>query len=360
MGRASPSDARLRGCVTSRVDIGLWLCYKLAACPISKSLYSSALDSMIAFLLRSIRNSASMFLLVTACGMLHAQEFTLPPLEQYDGAGQYGDSGEVLPSPSDTIPSVSEVVPYQSANDVIDDTSSHWSIFPDVMGWNEPSGWFLPSVWERSLEVGINGSEGNAQAFSLVASTRLKRETDRSVMKTEIVYGRSEANSVLTQHYGFWDSRWDFKLGDSRWSYFNLFRLEFDEFKAFDYRLTLSSGLGYDIIKTDARKLTGRFGAGVSREFGGGDERYIPEAVFGMDYEHQLTKRQKLVATADYFPSWDDFGDYRIVANASWELLLDEETNLSLKIGAIDRYDSTPFGREPNDIDYFVTLLWKL
>ena len=32
------------------------------------------------------------------------------------------------------------------------------------------------------------------------------------------------------------------------------------------------------------------------------------------------------------------------MTNAYWEILLDEETNLSLKLGAVDRYDSTPNG----------------
>ncbi len=229
----------------------------------------------------------------------------------------------------------------------------------NVRSWIMPSRWFLSPIWERSIELGINGSEGNAQSLSLVTSGRVKRETERSILRTEIVYGKSKANSVLTQHYGFLESRWDLKMGESRWSYFNMFRLEYDEFKVFDYRVSLSTGVGYAFIQRDTMKLAGRFGAGGSREFGGGDEIWVPEAVFGADYEHQLSKRQKLSANVDYFPAWEDFANYRIVSKASWELLLDEETNLSLKIGLIDRYDSTPFGLKPNDVDYFVTLLWK-
>ena len=44
----------------------------------------------------------------------------------------------------------------------------------------------------------------------------------------------------------------------------------------------------------------------------------------------------------------------------SWELVLDDVNNLSLKVGVIDRYDSTPNGAEPNDVDYSVLLLWSL
>ena len=259
------------------------------------------------------------------------------------------------------VRSISDMVPAEEVHlSVPCDVGSGSSLMDqNVRSWITPSRWFLPPIWELSIELGINGSDGNAQSISLLTSGHVKRETERSILQTEIVYGKSEANSVLTQHYGFFESRWDLKMGESRWSYFNMFRLEFDEFKVFDYRVSLSTGVGYAFIDRDTRQLAGRFGSGASREFGGGDETWVPEAVFGADYEHKLSKRQKLSANVDYFPAWEDFADFRVVSKASWELLLDEETNLNLKIGLIDRYDSTPFGLRPNDVDYFVTLLWK-
>lgn len=232
-------------------------------------------------------------------------------------------------------------------------------LFPEV-SWINPTTWMAGPAWDKGFELGINGSEGNAQALSLMTAGRIKRETDRSTWGIDIVYAKTESRNVLTQHYAFLNSRYDYKLGDSRWSLFNITRIEYDEFKAFDLRLAMNAGLGYNFIRTDTRKLTGRFGAGASREFGGTNEDWIPEAVFGADYEHKLSKRQKLSITSDYYPSWEDFRDYRLVTQASWELLLDEETNLSLKVGLLDRYDSTPQGLQPNDLDYFITLLWKL
>lgn len=232
-------------------------------------------------------------------------------------------------------------------------------IFPDT-AWMNPTTWLSGPYWEKGIELGINGSEGNAQAFSMMAAGRLKRETDRSILGVDIVYAKTEAQDVMTQHYAFLNSRLDYKLGDSRWTLFNITRLEYDEFKAFDLRLAINGGIGYDFIKTDTRKLTGRFGAGASREFGGADDSWVAEAVFGADYIHKISDRQRLAITSDYYPSWADFTDYRLVTQASWELLLDEETNLSLKIGLLDRYDSTPQGLQHNDLDYFITLLWKM
>ena len=233
--------------------------------------------------------------------------------------------------------------------------------YVEPVEWYNPTTWFVGPHWEKGLELGINGSSGNAQAFSLLSAGRLRRETDRSILGIDIVYAKTEANEVLTQHYAFLNSRFDYKLGESRWSLWNVTRLEYDEFKAFDLRLAINGGLGYDFIRNDRRKLTGRFGAGASREFGGENEEWVPEAVFGGDYLHKISDKQRLNITTDYYPAWEDFADYRLVTQAAWEMLLDEATNLSLKIGVLDRYDSTPgLGLKENDLDYFITLLWKL
>jgi len=232
--------------------------------------------------------------------------------------------------------------------------------FPDLTTWLNPTRWFIGPTWEKGIELGINGSKGNAQAFSLLAASGLRRETDRSIVGIDAVYAKTKANNMLTQEYAFFNLRLDYKLGDSRWSLFNITRLEHDKFKAFNFRLAINGGIGYELIRTDSRKLTGRFGTGASGEFGGVSDEWIPEAVFGADYTHKISDRQRLSITSDYYPSWDDFVDYRMVTQASWELLLDEETNLSLKIGLLDRYDSTPLGLRPNDVDYFIALLWKM
>lgn len=268
----------------------------------------------------------------------------------------------ILPSPAESIGASLPVADSRSGQgdfSTVDPQASTFNIFPDT-SWIVPVQWFSGPTWEKSIEIGINGSEGNAQALSLLTSGRLSRETDTTKWGIDIVYAKTEAESVLTQHYAFLNSRFDYNLGEGRWSLFNITRLEYDEFKAFDLRLAINGGLGYDIIDTETRKLTGRFGAGASREFGGVDEDWVPEAVFGGDYTHKLSKRQKLTLTTDYYPTWEDFKDYRLVTQASWELLLDEETNLSLKVGLLDRYDSTPQGLKANDVDYFITLLWKM
>ncbi|MCA9262546.1 MAG: DUF481 domain-containing protein, partial [Planctomycetales bacterium] len=228
------------------------------------------------------------------------------------------------------------------------------------MTWYNSMTWLSAEYWEGSVEVGMNGATGNADSLSFRTGFDLDRITPAYDWKIDLTYSRAQANGVENQHNALFNSSWDWKFANTRWSAFTRTSLEYDQFKSFDLRVALNGGLAYQLIDTEFTKLKNRFGAGASKEFGGPDDSWKPEAVFGFDFSHQFSARHKAEATVDYYPSWSDFSDYRIVTDASWQVLLDEATNLSLKIGVIDRYDSTPNGAEQNDLNYSMLLLWKI
>ena len=225
--------------------------------------------------------------------------------------------------------------------------------------WRSTDGWFDPDLWKMSLELGTNGATGNTDTISLKTGSEVVRETDFSKLFLKISYAKTEANSAETQNFGLFDVGHDWKFGDSPWEFFAKLQLAYDEFKAFDSRLALNSGVGYAWLKNKVITFKSRFGAGTSREFGGPVDQWIPEALFGLDYEHKLTEKQKLTAKVEYFPDWSDFASYRIVSDLSWEVMLDEVADLSLKFALIDQYDSTPSGVKPNDLNYSAVLIWK-
>lgn len=232
---------------------------------------------------------------------------------------------------------------------------------PEAGGlWMPAASWFRRKIWSGSVELGINGAAGNSESFSLTGGGDLVRKTERSKLEVELDYNKTHANSVETQHNALQMGRYEWLFADSPWTLFALERAVYDEFRAFDLRLILNAGVGYRLVDLEYTQLTGRFGSGVSREFGGLNDRWSPEASFGADFEHQITPLQKLTATLDYYPEWGDFRDYRLFSEMAWELVLHEASNLSLKLSVVDRYDSTPDGRKPNDINYAVLLLWKL
>jgi hypothetical protein len=79
----------------------------------------------------------------------------------------------------------------------------------------------------------------------------------------------------------------------------------------------------------------------------------------GASFEHRLTRRQKLIASSDFYPDLGDIQDYRVRSNAAWEVKIDPPARLSLRIGAIDRFDSSPNGKKKNDLDYSTLIVWE-
>ena len=109
---------------------------------------------------------------------------------------------------------------------------------------------------------------------------------------------------------------------------------EWDEFKAFDYRIALHGGLGFEVFKFDDRFLKLRFGAGASREVGGTVDEWLPELQFGGDWERQLTDTLKLYANVDYYPNVEDFADYRLNVLSGLEFVIDAERNINFRMFA--------------------------
>lgn len=226
--------------------------------------------------------------------------------------------------------------------------------------WYQPAYWFGPMPWDAGIELGINGSQGNNETFSMRAGGHLKRKTPNWKFDSSLAYNKNAANGLETQNNGKQDMRLDRILDDSPWSLFLLENLIYDEFQAWDLQLSVNSGVGYQFINTELTDLTGRFGAGALREFGGPNDNWEPTALFGLDYAEQVTKIQKFTAKVDYYPEWADFTRYRIVSDLAWQIDLDCPENISLKLSLIDWYDSTPDGAEPNSFNYAVLLIWSL
>ncbi|QDT03615.1 hypothetical protein K227x_19990 [Rubripirellula lacrimiformis] len=275
------------------------------------------------------------------------------PLRSGDGSMSLQDPtgtsvDQILPSASDQIiqqlnaGTTAEVAPLQE----------------EVIRWYQyPASWM--KGWDSHAEFGLDGSGGNAETLAIQTGLETKRKTDQYTFSLDVDYRQASSRGVTTEDNGRFNLDYDRLLGDSAWSVFGKYGMEWDKFKAFDLRLNVNGGLGYHWIRTDDASLVTRFGAGASKEIGSPDDAWSPEAVFGIDAERQLTSRQKLKGKIDYFPAWEDFADYRMVADASWEILLDGSDNLSLKLSVTDRYDSTPQGAKPNDIYYSLLLLYK-
>lgn len=226
--------------------------------------------------------------------------------------------------------------------------------------WYQPSYWLRPPGWDTAIELGINGSSGTSESFSMRTGGYVKRETEHRKLDFNIYYNRTQAGGVETQNNSLATFRHDWLFPESPWTVYILTQLFYDEFQAFDLNTNVNGGIGYRLLDNDWVELIGRLGSGASREFGGVDNRWVPEAQFGLDYEQKISETQKFTTTVDYFPEWDDFAHHRLLTDIGYEVELLVPSNVSLKIAATNRYDSDPNGADPNNLNYSVLLLWKL
>ncbi len=216
-----------------------------------------------------------------------------------------------------------------------------------------------PKIWDGSFELGNSGSSGNSKTFNFTFGFNAKRKTDFDLLTINANYLKNTSGGVQTANRLFSEARNEWLWKDSRWTPYLHGTLLYDEFQAFDVRVQSDAGCGYQFVNNDITRLVGRTGFGASREIGGPDDSWAPEAVFGLDLQRQLTKRQKVTLKSDYFPDVRNLNHYRINTQASWLLVIDEAANLSLKLSILDRYDSTPHGKRPNDFNYNALLLWS-
>ena len=214
-------------------------------------------------------------------------------------------------------------------------------------------------LWQGSFELGLDGSEGNTRTFNIQFGMDVKRKTDRDVVTLDLDFRKKTADYQETATRALLDWRYERLYEDSPWTTFVHGTVDYDEFQAFGVRVTSDVGLGFQLIDWEKTTLAVRVGCGFSHEINGPDDAYVPELNYGLDFEHRISDRQKLTAQADYIPDVTEFSEFRLKTEASWELLIDEEMNLSLKFSMLDRYDSTPHGLRPNDLDYSAMLLWK-
>ena len=220
------------------------------------------------------------------------------------------------------------------------------------LAWNEG--------WEYTFSAGISGASGNNENFAGRIKLDGQRTTD--TMETtaygSYLYATSDGTRSASRGELGFNNDW---LLEGPWRYFAQGKYEYDEFQAWQHRLSGAVGVGYEFINTDKTTLIGRAGLGASYEMGkNADEKLVPEGLLGLDWTHQLSPNTKLVAGTTYYPSFNNLGEFRWNNNAGIEVLLDGETGMTLNAGIEHRHDSDPgMGIRPNDVDYYMGVGWK-
>jgi Protein of unknown function, DUF481 len=232
--------------------------------------------------------------------------------------------------------------------------------FRDSGVFNDPPPPPPKKIWSGSGEAGLNGATGNSEVLNIRLGMNGDRKTEANIFHTDLLYTLGKQEGRTIQNALLFNARDEVLFPGTPWSFFTATNIEYDELRLYKFRVGVYAGVGYIVVDDDTTTFKLRAGAGAVREIGGPKDRWVPELVFGYDFKRKFTDRQSIVSTLDYYPRIDNFAQYRIRAKLAYEVIIDPENGLALRLGAQSRYDSFPGpGFKRHDLNYFATLAWK-
>lgn len=236
-----------------------------------------------------------------------------------------------------------------------------------------------PKLWTGSIDMGLNGATGNTDLFNIRGSGHVKRQSATNILTGDLLYTYTADTGEVTVHQVLSNARDEFLFGDSPWSAFVSTLLEYDALRDYRFRVAVYGGAVYTLVDRTGLSIKLRAGAGAVRELGSTStrtdtqidpttgipvttvvtertrDRWVPELVFGKDFRWAWNDRSSLLSIMDYYPRVDDFRQFRLRSRAAYEYVLDPATNMIVRFGVQDRYDSNPGTAKRNDLTYFST-----
>lgn len=212
--------------------------------------------------------------------------------------------------------------------------------------------------WNRQIEVAFNGTEGNTETLDVRAAFTTDYEDTTDRWKFSAVYDRSETDSEVSRNQFAVTLTKDWLIPEKPYFFFASGRHDYDEFKDWEHRTSLFGGIGYEFVKSEKWDLRGRAGIGGSYEWEG-DDNFTPEALLGLETEYRFNDKHKVLAYTTFFPGLEKPFEFRNITGAAWQIEIDQDLGLSLKLGVENEYESDAApGDEKNDFKYFGGILW--
>ncbi|MEO0964828.1 MAG: DUF481 domain-containing protein [Planctomycetota bacterium] len=265
------------------------------------------------------------------------------------------EAGDVTVTPENTVAPAPAIVTDPSPIDEPAVEEVEDPIKPGLFGTN------LLRGWDRSVTLGLTGSEGNTQELDFTLQFDLFYEDSRDRWKFDGDWFYGTEDNDVTDNEVLLTLRKDWLLPDSKWFVFALGTYEYDDFESYQHRLSASVGVGYEFFKQDDFTLRGLAGVGAVKEFGSDNEDVRPEALLGLETIWKPFPGQTLTASHYFYPELTRFDQFRNrnLSKIDYTIEIDRDYGLSFKIGAINEYESrTDDSTFHNDFDYYAALVY--
>ena len=222
-----------------------------------------------------------------------------------------------------------------------------------------------PPKWKSSLAFGLTMTRGNSETFltTLTAGTAKKWGQNELAFGADGAYGttKDQNTGVTTKNNnsarGFGQYN---RLFTDRWYGFGRVEGLYDGIADIDYRVTLSVGLGYYVIKTTNTDLSFEAGPGYVFEKLGGEEDSFPTLRLAEKFHHALSEHARIWESVEYLPSLENFSRYIVNSEIGIEADLSRDKRWALRAYLQDTYNSVPAaGRENNDMKLIAAIAYK-
>jgi putative salt-induced outer membrane protein YdiY len=211
--------------------------------------------------------------------------------------------------------------------------------------------------WVSSAGLNFTLTEGNAQTLlvGVTFDTVKRAKNDEYLLGASLAYGENDgAKNVETYRaYGQWNH-----LFNERFYGFVRGDALHDGIADVNYRLSITPGLGYYIIKNERTLLSVEAGPGYVFERQAGVNNDFPTLRLGERFEHKLSKSARVWQSAEILPDLSDFDKYIVNAELGVEAALTDK--LSLRSVLSNIYNSEPaLGRKKNDVKLITGINYK-
>jgi putative salt-induced outer membrane protein YdiY len=212
--------------------------------------------------------------------------------------------------------------------------------------------------WDKEVDIGVAGSEGDTDEADVIGGAALDYEDERKLWRLDARYALSYSENEIDDHNARATALRDWLFPGSRWLAFSYTAYDYDDFEAWEHRLTTGAGPGYRIIpKGPPFDLTLRTGPFLTYEFGDEDDAR-PEYGLGFFANWKINEGTELRAHEVYYQTLDEL-EFRNITGVELKLRLVAARGISLKLGVDNEYDSSSEDSK-NNLKYRSTFSFDL
>ena len=213
------------------------------------------------------------------------------------------------------------------------------------------------NAWSKTATLGLSLAKGNSDSLLFNGAFLAAKKWDQNELRLGADANYGESSKVRNQQslHGFAQDNLLFSE-----KAYGLLRADalHDAIADLQYRLTLSPGVGYYLIKKEETKLSFETGPSVIIEKQGGLLQNYLGLRLGERWDQKLSDRATLWQSAELLPKVSDFNKY--IFNFEIGVQTDITPKLSLRTFIQDTFNSLPAaGRKKNDIRLVTGLGYK-